>query len=75
MLTPQEQQGIKHRRALEKLCRVPVDDLCSRALSAQAEIGALVRFMMARHGKCFICIELQFLILDVVAQAVWGGAS
>jgi hypothetical protein len=49
-LAPEEKAAINHRKALERVCRYPVQELHSRAVAAEAEIGALVVYLMNKHG-------------------------
>ena len=54
-LSPEEKAAIEHRKALERVCRYPVDELHARAVSAEAEIGALVVYLMNKHGAHGVC--------------------
>ena len=54
-LSAEEKAAIEHRKALEKVCRYPVDELHSRALRAEGEIGALVVYLMHKHGAHGVC--------------------
>jgi hypothetical protein len=54
-LSAEEKAAIEHRKALEKVCRYPVDELHARALRAEAEIGALVVYLMHKHGAHGVC--------------------
>ena len=49
-LTDEETAAIKHRKGLEHVCRYHVDELHSRAVRAEAEIGALMVYLMHKHG-------------------------
>ena len=49
-LTEEETAAIKHRKGLEHVCRYHVDELHSRAVRAEAEIGALMVYLMHKHG-------------------------
>lgn len=54
-LSPEEKAAIEHRKALERVCRYCVDELHSRALQAEPEIGSLVVYLMNKHGGHGVC--------------------
>jgi hypothetical protein len=58
-LDDDERGAIKHRKALEAVCRYPVDDLHSRAVKAESEIGSLMVYLMNKHAPGGICEQKE----------------
>ena len=49
-LSDEETAAIKHRKSLEHICRYHVDELHGRAVKAEAEVGALMVYLMHKHA-------------------------
>jgi hypothetical protein len=49
-LSEEETAAIQHRKSLEHVCRYHVDELHARAVKAEAEIRALMVYLMHKHA-------------------------
>ena len=49
-LNEEEKNSIKHRKRLEAEVQYPISELHRRALKAEPEISALLRYLMQKHG-------------------------
>ena len=58
-LSESETAAIQHRKSLERVCRYPVEELHSRAVRAEAEIGALMVYLMHKHGPGGSCEQKE----------------
>jgi hypothetical protein len=58
-LSNDEKAAIKHRKELEKVCRYPVEELHSRAMKAEAEVAALMVWLMCKHGPGGVCEQKE----------------
>ena len=54
-LSMEETVAIKHRKMMERVCRYPVEELHQRAVHAEAEIGALIVYLVHKHGPGGVC--------------------
>ena len=59
MLTTTERRSIQARKQLEQVCRYPVEELHQRALKAEPEIGALMVYLMKKHGVNGCCEQME----------------
>jgi hypothetical protein len=58
-LTEHEQHSIRRRKRVESACRYQVNELHTRAVRAEPEIGALMEFLMKKHGLNASCERME----------------
>ena len=58
-LSESETAAIQHRKSLERVCRYPIEELHSRAVRAEAEIGSLMVYLMHKHGPGGSCEQKE----------------